>query len=272
MSKILCIDDTPNAPEIGGKTLKNVMRDIYSSSPYEVIFETNGEKGVELAKSDKNVKLVFLDIEFKRQKKQGDTLAKDLLKVNPELKVIVLTRVDRRGKKTSLGHKDNVVFYLIKKDIGSPDIQRKLRNISEAIIEDYENKKWHIDYDGTETLTLFKGTESFGINIPINAKEIIKYTITLPNKPVNISVDSNTIARACYDINENVREGTEWKTWGILTKENCAKGQRKLLIGAVVSLPNQRTHKNSYVDQTQFERAIKEINMRIDRIEQLLKK
>lgn len=70
MFKILCIDDEPDAPKIANKTLKQILHDIYNTSPYEVIFETNGDKGIEIAGSDKETKLVLLDVEFKKQKKQ----------------------------------------------------------------------------------------------------------------------------------------------------------------------------------------------------------
>ena len=57
------------------------MHDIYNTSPYDVIFETDGDKGIEIAGSDKETKLVLLDVEFKKQKKQGDMIAKELLAI-----------------------------------------------------------------------------------------------------------------------------------------------------------------------------------------------
>jgi CheY-like chemotaxis protein len=77
MFKILCIDDEPDAPKIANKTLKQILHDIYDTSSYEVIFATNGDKGIEIAGSDKDIKLVLLDVEFKKQKKQGDMIAED---------------------------------------------------------------------------------------------------------------------------------------------------------------------------------------------------
>ncbi|MBW2740904.1 MAG: hypothetical protein JRE64_19125 [Deltaproteobacteria bacterium] len=81
MFKILCIDDEPDAPKIANRTLRQILHDIYNTSPYDVIFETNGDKGIEIAGSDKENRLVLLDVEFKKQKKQGDLIAKELLKV-----------------------------------------------------------------------------------------------------------------------------------------------------------------------------------------------
>jgi len=269
MSNILCIDDEPDAPKIANKTLRQILYDIYNTSPYEVIFETNGDKGIEIAESDKDAKLVLLDVEFKKQKKQGDMIAKELLKVRPELKVIVLTRFTETGKKISFGHKRNVVHYIVKDKMSSPDIQKKLRNLSQAVIEDYENKGWKVEYDGRETITMSKGKESFGINIPITAKTAIIDCMRLPNKPVSLS-ESFNLNKAHNMINKNVLEGTDWKTWGILTREGCAKGQLKLVVGSVVTSLAYQTPKDPYVRLSQLEMFMEGINERLGKIEQTL--
>jgi len=269
MFKILCIDDEPDAPKIANRTLRQILHDIYNTSPYDVIFETNGDKGIEIAGSDKENRLVLLDVEFKKQKKQGDMIAKELLKVRPELKVIVLTRFTETGKKISFGHKRNVVHYVIKEEIASPDIQNKVKNLSHAIIEDYENKGWQLEYDSPETINLYNGKESYGINIPITAQGAIADCIKSPNRPVSLS-ESYNLHRIHNMINNNVREGTGWKTWGILTREGCAKGQLKLMIGSVISSPAHQTPKDHYVMQSQFEMFMKEINDRLGKIEQRL--
>lgn len=269
MFKILCIDDEPDAPKIANKTLRQILYDIYNTSPYEVIFETDGDKGIEIAGSDKETMLVLLDVEFKKQKKQGDMIAKELLKIRPELKVIVLTRFTETGKKISFGHKRNVVHYVIKEGIASLDIQNKVKNLSHAIIEDYENKGWQLEYDSPETINLYNGKESYGINIPITAQEALGDCIHSPNSPVSLS-DSFNLNKAHNMINNNVREGTGWKTWGILTREGCAKGQLKLVVGSVVSSPAHQIPKDPYVTQSQFEIFMKGINDRLGKIEQTL--
>lgn len=269
MSNILCIDDEPDAPKIANRTLRQILHDIYDTSPYEVIFETNGDKGIEIAGSGKDIKLVLLDVEFKKQKKQGDTIAKELLKVRPELKVIVLTRFTETGKKISFGHKRNVVHYVIKEEIASLDIQNKVKNLSHAIIEDYENKDWQLEYNSPETITLYNGKESYGINIPITAQGAIADCIKSPNRPISLS-ESFNLHRIHNMINKNVREGTGWKTWGILTREGCAKGQLKLMIGSVISSSAHQTPKDPYVTQSQFEMFMKGINDRLGKIEQTL--
>ena len=266
MSKILCIDDEPDAPKIANKTLKQILHDIYNTSPYDVIFETNGDKGIEIAGSDKDIKLVLLDVEFKKQKKQGDMIAKELLKVRPELKVIVLTRFTETGKKISFGHMRNKVHYVVKEETASLDIQNKVKNLSHAIIEDYENKDWQLEYNSPETITLYRGVESYGINIPITAQGAIADCIKSPNRPVSLS-ESFNLHRIHNMINKNLREGTDWRTWGILTREGCAKGQLKLMIGSVISSSAHQTPKDPYVTQSQFEMFMKGINDRLAKIE-----
>ena len=269
MAKILCIDDEPDAPKIANKTLRQMLHDIYDTSPYDVIFETDGDKGIEIAGSDKETKLVLLDVEFKKQKKQGDMIAKELLKIRPELKVIVLTRFTETGKKISFGHKRNVVHYVIKEETASPDIQNKVKNLSLAIIEDYENKGWQLEYNSPETITLYNVKESYGINIPITAQNALGDCIKSPNRPVSLS-ESFNLNKVHNMINNNVREGTGWKTWGILTREGCAKGQLKLMIGSVISSSAHQTPKVPYVTQSQFEMFMKGINERLGKIERTL--
>ena len=269
MSNILCIDDEPDAPKIANKTLRQILHDIYDTSTYDVIFQTDGDKGIEIAGSDKETKLVLLDVEFKKQKKQGDMIAKELLKVRPELKVIVLTRFTETGKKISFGHKRNVVHYVIKEETASLDIQNKVKNLSRAIIEDYENKGWQLEYDSPETITLYNGKESYGINVPITAQGAIADCIKSPNRPVSLS-ESFNLNKVHNMINNNVREGTGWKTWGIITREGCAKGQLKLVVGSVASSPAHQTPKEPYVTQSQFEMFMKGINDRLGKIERVL--
>jgi CheY-like chemotaxis protein len=271
MSKVLCIDDEPDVPRIANKTLRQILSAVYDTSPYDVIFETNGDKGIKIADRNNDIKLILLDIEFKKQKKQGDMIAKELEKIRPDLKVIVLTRFAETGRKISFGHKQNVVRYVVKEEISSVYIQKKLKNLSQAVIEDYENRGWQLEYDGHETITLFRDKESYGINIPITAKGAIIDCIQSPNRPVALS-DPFNLNKAHNMINKNVTEVTDWKTWGIVTREDCAKGQLKLVVGSVVSSPAHQAPKDPYVTQSQFEMSLKEMNARIDKLEQKLAK
>jgi len=268
--KILCIDDTPDEviDTSNNVSLKQVLQSIYKSLPYKLIFEKYGEKGIEIAKNDSNIKLVLLDVEFKKQEKQGDKIAGDLLKVRPELKVIVLTKIvpsakgRGRGIKISLGSKNNIIHYIVKKELSSPAIQEKLKNLSRAVINDYTNKNWTIRYDdiGVINLTNKQIKREYEINIPSTSEPALLECMKSPNKPVSLPTTyGRNLSRVHNTVNNNVREGTDWNTWGILTKEGCAKGHLKLLIGLVVPLPTSGTpKKDPYVTQSQFEKFMKE--------------
>jgi CheY-like chemotaxis protein len=275
--KILCLDDTPDAPEINSRTLREILQSIYADSPYKIVFETNGEKGIKVVKNDKDVKLVLLDIEFTKQKKQGDTLVKDLLKVRPELKVIVLTRLipsgKNKGKKTSFKWKPNVVHYVVKKELTFPDIQKKLKNLSSAIIDDYTNRNWEIRYDDISVINLTnKQTQkTYGINIPSTSEPALLECMKSPNKPVSLPITyGKNLNRVHNNINENVREKTDWNTWGILTREDCTKGQLKLVIDSVGAFSTSPTVKDPYVTQSYFEKFKRDVEERLKKIESTL--
>jgi len=260
--KILCIDDTPDEmlDPSSGATLRNILEGIYKPLKYDVIFEQDGEKGIEVAEN-KDIKLILLDVEFKQQKKQGEDIAKELLSNYPKLKVIVLTRIPETGTKISFGHKLNVVHYILKKKLSLKGIQDKLTNLSRAIIEDYENKNWKIKYVGSQTINLInnKTGKIYGIDIPMTAEPAILECMKSPNQPVTLpDTYGKNLHRVHKNINDNVRNSTEWNTWGILTKEGCAKGQLKLVIGSVEALPTSQIIKDPYVTQSQFERFLKE--------------
>lgn len=274
-TKILCIDDTPDQiiDTSANTTLKQILEGIYKSSPYEVVFETFGEKGIDAAKKDKDIKLVLLDIEFTQQKQQGDVIAKELLKASPELKIVVLTRQTETGKKISFGHKRNVVHYVIKKEISSPDIQEKIKNLSRAIIEDYNNKNWKLEYDGAGVIKLIsKNGKAYGINIPSMSEAGILECMKSPNNPVSVptGLTNADLNKVHNTVNNNIREGTDWNTWGLLTKEGCAKGQLKLVIGSVGALSASPTLKDPYILQSQFQKFKKDIEERLVSIEKAL--
>lgn len=272
--KILCIDDTPDEilDTSSKASLKSILQSIYKSPSYEVVFETDGERGIEIVKKD-NIKLVLLDVEFKRQNKQGNEIAKELLKSRPQIKIIVLTRISTKGTKISFGHKLNIAHYVIKKQLSSNDIQDKLKNLSQAIIKDYGNKNWKIEYidTGTINLTNNETEEIYGIDIPTTAEPAILECMKSPNQPVALpDTYGKNLHRVHKNINDKVRDGTDWRTWGLLTKEGCAKGQLKLVIGSIVPLTTSRTPKDPYITQSQFEKFKRDVEERLKEIERTL--
>ncbi len=283
--KILCIDDTPDAPEIGGKRLSEVLGDIYKQSPYQLIFETNGEKGIETARDDGDIELALLDVEFKRQKKQGDVIANDLLSVRPHMKVIVLTRKDDRGKKISFGWKSNVIQYVLKKNLESPNNQDRLRNLSTAAIEDYYNDTWEIEYkkESKGNMLYLRNTgrlsnnaiNIFPINIPYEYEKAITKCMQAPKEPIDISdvVGFRRQNKIINIVNSKVLEVTDWNTWGILTKEDCGPAQIRLLIGKILTssiTKDDMPELASYVTKSEFNEFRDEINSKLDELKKFL--
>jgi len=273
MTKILCIDDTPDEILSSGKSLKEVINEIFKDTPYKVFFKKTGSEGVKAATKDAEIKLVLLDVEFNK-KIEGPEIADKLQDNAPHTKIIVLTRVDDKGKKISFGWKPNVVHYVLKKELSNAQILQKLRNLSKAVIEDYENKNWELEYSGPCAINLTNKTinETFGINIPSMAERPLLACMHSPNKPVSWSVDLSTaeLNKVHNAVNTNVLEGTEWRTWGILSRDKCAKGQLKLIIGAVKPLPSQSDTLTPYVIQSHFEKFKRDVEERLKKIESTL--
>jgi len=239
MTKILCIDDTPDEILTAGASLRDVITKIFADTPYEILFKDTGREGIKTAEEDNDIKLVLLDVEFNR-KIEGPEIADMLRQKAPHVKIIVLTRVDDKGKKISFGWKPNVVHYVLKKELANKQILQRLNNLSQAIIEDFENKRWEIEYPaaGTVNLTNNEIHKTYGIDIPSSMDNLMKLAVAAPNKPLLNPGGSTqqikseaSLNKVLNTINSKVLEGTEWNTWGILSRENCAKGQLRLLIG-----------------------------------------
>lgn len=272
MAKILCIDDKPEERLESGQSLQQILNKIYKDT-YEVIFKKTGKEGVDAASLDKDIRLVLLDIDFKG-KAEGPEIADKLQAKAPHTKIIVLTRVDDKGKKISFGWKPNVVHYVLKKELSNAHVLQKLRNLSKAVIEDYENKNWEIEYSGPCAINLTNKTieETFGINIPSMAERPLLACMHSPNKPVSWSVDLSTaeLNKVHNAVNTNVLEETEWRMWGILSRDKCAKGQLKLIIGSVKPLLSQSEIANPYVLQSHFEKFKRNVEERLKKIESTL--
>jgi len=278
LKKILCIDDIPEEELIPGKSLQEIIKDIFAETSYKVIFKKTSEEGVKTASDDSDIKLVLLDIRFK-DKIEGPEIADKLLAKAPYAKIIVLTSLDDKGKKISFGWKPNVVHYVLKKELSNAQVLQKLRNLSKAIIEDYENKRWGIEYlaSGTINLTNKSTRKTYGIDIPSSMDSVMKLAITSPNKPVinpggstQGSKNEASLNKVLNTINTKVLEGTDWNTWGILTREGCAKGQLKLVVGSVMPLHTSRTPEDPYVTQSRFERFMRDVEERLKKIESTL--
>jgi CheY-like chemotaxis protein len=275
MSKILCIDDTPEEILLSGLSLKDTIEHIFKDSNYQMLFAKTGNEGIQRANTDDEIKLVLLDIDFNK-KILGPQIADELNKTAPYLKIIVLTRLDDKGKKISFGWKQNVVHYVLKKEISVVNIQIKLRNLCHAIIDDFTNKNWDIKYINTSDVIVITNTktkESYGIDIPLTAKPALIKCMKYPNTPVDIPTKEfgKNLNKVHNIVNENVLKGTDWKTWGILSRQRCAKGQLRLVVGKVTGISSETNDEDAYISKSQFEQFKKAVESRLDIIEQALK-
>jgi len=298
-SKILCIDDTPDEiiDIFSQKSLRKILEGTFKGCPYGIVFATSGEEGIDIIRKNPDVRLVLLDIEFSGQPKQGAQIADDLYRIRQKLGIVVLTRFDERGKKTKFGWKPNILAYLVKKELSDIVWQERLRRLSEAIIEDPENKKWMLELDtDIGKLSLKRGREVFSMTFRSQKKiALLAACAQKPNECVSsvdmegFIIDRNYpydyyVNRPCYEINKQVRERTNWATWGILDPHCGGSSAVKLVIGeAKVDLPPSAADKgyfrwayvthselNNYVSKIEFKRFQKEVKDRLSKIEELL--
>lgn len=278
MKKILCIDDLPDdVLEEEGRSLREILTDTFSSTPYELIFKTTAKEGIDAAMSDPEIDLVLLDVMFDG-KVEGPEIADALSRHAPNLKIVVLTSIDEKGKKVSFKAKYHTVCYVVKSELSKYIVLEQLKNLATAIIEDYENKNWEIEFvtGGTINLKHTVTNNCYGVNFPSGMSDAIKEAIAKPNTPITNpggSTGDAGLGRVLNKINERVLEGTGWNTWGILTREHCATGQFKLLIGSVAG-PSGITAGNLtwlYVPLSDFEKYKEDTEKRLTAIEKLLR-
>ncbi|MEK6646750.1 MAG: hypothetical protein AABY84_08780, partial [Candidatus Firestonebacteria bacterium] len=92
-----------------------------------------------------------------------------------------------------------------------------------------------------------------------------------PNKPVYLpEATINKLPRIHSRINENVMEKSNWNTWGILSKENCAKGQLKLVVGSVKPFPITNTPENPYITRSEYYEELEKLEEEINIIKEKL--
>lgn len=280
MSKILCIDDKPEellSPD--GKSLKDTLKSIFKETEYDILFAKTPEKGINLVCNDGEIKLVLVDLYFGK-KALGPEIVEELENKAPSLKVIALTIENSVGRKISFGKRSNVVQYICKKDFYSCHIQERFKNLTMAVIEDYYNKTWELEYRESargDVVNLKNPIrlknhpiDTFSINISEEYLEAIRECIQSPNEPIDISniVEPSRQYKIVHDINKAVCEKTNWHTWGLLSREGCGKAQIRLLIdknNATLIAPVTRGD-IPYVTRKEFSQFRDEINLKLEEI------
>lgn len=280
MKKILCIDDMPDQVlSDDGKSLRQILTEVFKPTSYELVFKTTSKEGIQAAMSDPAIKLVLLDIQF-YGKAEGPEIATALGAHAPHLKIIVLTSVDEKGKKISFGWKPNVVNYVLKADIDKYIVLQQLQNLAKAVMEDYENKHWEVEFVSTGTINLKHSvsSKSYGINFPSSMDDAMKAAIAAPNAPIANPGGSmggmrgeSALNKVLNIVNDRVLNGTGWNTWGILSREQCAKGQFKLVIGSVASSSSAPPAGSSYVLSSVFGKYKEDMEKRLRAMEQIIR-
>jgi len=235
MNKILLIDDTPNEPITAKETLFDVLKDMYKNK-YSLVVAKNRKAAFKALADDKKrqIGLVLLDIVFASQGDSGQEIAQALGERYANLKFILLTNEDVCGQTLSLGNAGRKLEYILKRELRDMEQRKYLFNISEAILTDFQNKNMKLEWNSkTYILKLSRNDTSITLTLnPAHAKCFDSWLAT-PNLPVlakAAGVTSLDAARAFKTINDKIREKSNGKMWGILTRE--ATGHVTVLVNS----------------------------------------
>jgi len=248
--KILCIDDLPGSP-FGEKSLEGWLQEMCGSKEmfagkYQLLIEEDPDAAYDLVKADKTDKeidLVLLDIEFDGDP-LGSVIARKLYDLRPDIKVVVLTSLDEKGKKISLRQRENVWFYFVKADLAEATGITHLFRIVRSLLEDPFNEKWTVEFVPEDmSLTLRHPTYDNGnLEVPLTLKNsdqvntletcLLQAGTCLDIVEITGKSDGYILSKVVKAINDRIVEHTSYRTWGILNSRNCAKNAVKILLGS----------------------------------------
>lgn len=244
--KILCIDDQYDGEKYGKPSEKNPdnslggwLHHIFGNE-YSLLLEKEPEKAYELIKTDENIEVVLLDIEFDGDP-LGRVIAKNILDLRPDIKIVVLTTVDERGRRISLNQLKNIWYYFIKADLATDIGSDHLYGIVRGLLEDPYNEKWEVDFApedkritirhneyGVEEHMTFKNDDQLN-TIGTCLLDIGKCVdiVEIPEKS-----DNYGLSRVVNAVNDRIIRASGYRTWGILNSRICAKGAVKIFLGS----------------------------------------
>jgi CheY-like chemotaxis protein len=282
MSKILCIEDRPEMM-FGAMSLEEHIRGLYEKT-FEVLpIQKDPEQALRVIMEDctsgsPQITLVLLDIDFNGDP-LGAKIADDIKAVNPNIRIIVLTDKDEQGHKIRFGHKANVWKYFLKDNLLDAGMKIKLLNLSEALINDPDNKRWDFrlhDNDAKMILTSEALNQEVVVDIPARIEDeamtaLEKYS-QQPNEclhKVDIfpSPDNVPMNEILYYINDAVREATGWRIWGILSRRNCGAGATRMVIGKVAGQDETASVDGQGV-LAMLQTKMAELEKRVEKLEQ----
>lgn len=245
--QIFVIEDHPNQ-KIGKKSLIAWLTDMLGDKygVHEPLTDPDPETDnvTSFIENHPEIELVFLDLEF-NDIFLGDEIGKLLHTRFPDVRVIVLTHLDEKGKKIKLRQKKNVWKYFVKDDLRDPVERGKLRHLVGALIEDPFNQNWAIQFrreDGTFTLHNPKlGRNGYTAELSFTSQDVLSTLdacLKKPNLPVNIieipdASDGFQLPKIVKACNDYIEEEVGWRTWGILDSKRCAANEVRVLIGNV---------------------------------------
>lgn len=248
--KILLIDDFPDQGfetgngQTGWEELQEVIFGLFGND-YEVLIEEDPREGERLVEEDKEIEIVLLDIDFDGNP-IGQAIAKNIGTINPDVRVVVLTKLDGRGNRITFGQLKNVWYYFLKKDLSESTGRVELKGIVTALLDDPYNSKWSMTFDG-ETATLNHPDLSKEITIAVgntNQAATLAHCLKSPNECHNYGdiegiTPAYQLPRVVSELNARFIKRTDYKIWGFLDSKRCVNNSVKLVIGEKEQLPTE---------------------------------
>jgi CheY-like chemotaxis protein len=234
--KILLIDDHPEE-KFGSKSLEEIIRKEFSDK-YIVQVEKNPLVGQDLPRQDKDIEVVLLDIMFNGDP-YGNEAAKNIFQANDKTKIVVLTTINKGGKKTQLRQKKNVWYYFVKEELSQPGGADHLKHVVNALIEDPDNEKWSISLDDADRTVTLRHSE-FGEMYPFTLASEDQFNtlarcLETPNECFDIveidKTPSYFLPKVVSALNRNLLKYSKFRTWGFIDSKGCANNQLKIRIG-----------------------------------------
>lgn len=244
---VMCVEDRPNdwfADPAEG-ILKEKLGSIYEGK-YDVEFADSWDAYNRLlnGKNAKHIALVLLDYELnfgERKDMHAPDIVDDLLVRRPDLRIICLTnkiakpivikgkKKTEEGKRKEMGQQDKEVEFIYKSKLSAQ--ARYLRNISEAIIEDYENNRLDVLWEPIQgSLTLSRGKDNCSVHVGKSFEEVLTWSLRVSNKFAGPFWSKGIVGKTKEAVNRIIRKQSNGHFWGIFTTEDAPTRCLKALV------------------------------------------
>lgn len=239
--RILWVDDTPDEPGPGGASLRTTIAGILADK-YELLCAKDKAQAIGIIKADRScaIRLVLLDIQFREPggslipENQGQEIAKDLFNIRvkmlprtaPEglLKFLVLTHVGADGEQVYLGNQGCKIEHVLKEELADSRMREYVGNLVRAIAVDFSNQ--HLEMEWRPGACRLDMTASVGgsvvkrsISIAPAYIDLLSRALASPNESI-IQGNATQAAKVVSELNKKIREATDGRVWGLLTRVN----------------------------------------------------